>query len=122
MSKNITDALRGLRDLEGYLGAALVDSDSGMTLGLDSASNAINLEIAAAGNTEVVRAKRRTIQSLDLKDDIEDILITLGKQTHLLRPMRSRPGIFVYVALERSRSNLALARLKLSEVEKNITV
>jgi hypothetical protein len=36
--------------------------------------------VAAAGNTEVVRAKMRTIASLRLDDTIEDILITLNKQ------------------------------------------
>ena len=64
----------------------------------------LNLEVAAAGNSEVVKAKRKAMRALGLKDDIENFLISLGKQYHLLRPLRGRPGVFMYVALERSRA------------------
>lgn len=82
----------------------------------------MNLDVAAAGNTEVVRAKRRVAEALGLGDDIEDMLITLGRQYHLLRPLRGRPAIFFYVALERSKANLALARIKVADVEKGLTL
>ncbi len=78
------------------------------------------LEVAGAANTEVVRAKRKAAKSLGLKDDIEDILITLGKQYHLIRPLRSRSSVFFYVALDRTRANLALARIALADVEKDL--
>lgn len=41
----------------------------------------VNLEIAAASNTEVVRAKLKTMKALNLQDNIEDILITLNRQS-----------------------------------------
>lgn len=117
---NINDSLDKLQKIEGFLGVALVDSESGMTLGLLGGNAGLNMEVAAAGNTEVVRAKRKAISALNLRDDVEDILITLGKQYHLIRPMRTRPGVFFYLALDRAHSNLALARLSLGDVEKNI--
>ena len=119
---NITIALEKLQGLDGFLGASLVDSESGMTLGAIGGGPSLNLEVASAGNTEVVRSKRKTMSNLNLRDEIEDILITLGKQYHLVRPMRSRPTIFFYVALERSRANLALARMSLADAEKNMTL
>jgi hypothetical protein len=82
----------------------------------------INLEVAAAGNTEVVKSKRKVMSSLALKDHIEDILITLGKQYHLIRPLRARNTLFFYVVLDRGRANLAMARIALADVEKDLQV
>src|ERR1700761_984729 len=79
-SMNIETALKEAMTIEGALGVALVDWDSGMTLGNLGGGKYLDLELAAAGNTEVVRAKMRTMKSLNLNDTIEDILITLSTQ------------------------------------------
>jgi CheY-like chemotaxis protein len=118
---NIKDSLSKLNAIDGFVGAAVVDSESGMLLGSEGGGG-LNLEVAAAGNTEVVKAKRKTMANLGLKESIEDILITLGKQYHLIRPLRTRPTIFFYVALDRQRANLAMARITLSDVEKDLQV
>ncbi len=118
---NINPTLEKLQAIDGFLGACIVDSESGMTLGLIG-GNGMNLEVAAAGNTEVVRAKRKTMKNLNLRDEIEDILITLSKQYHLIRPTRTRPGVFFYLALERGRANLAMARMTLADVEKDLQI
>ena len=73
-------------------------------------------------HTEVVRAKRKTMSNLSLKDTLEDLLITLGKQYHLIRPLRGRPTLFFYVVLDRPRANLAMARIALADVEKDLQV
>lgn len=100
--------------------AALVDSGSGMLLG--SAGTGLDLELAAAGNTEVVRAKLKTMKSLGLQDSIDDILITLGSQYHIIRPVALKEGLFLYLVLDKQRSNLALARRKCLEIEKLVTI
>ena len=85
----------------------------------------LDLDLAAAGNTEVVRAKMRTMKSLNLNDTIEDILITLGKQYHLIRLLSNADGtnnLFLYLALDRSNSNLALARHHLKRIESELAV
>lgn len=118
---NVKDSLGRLNAIDGFVGAALVDSESGMLLGQEGGGG-LNLEVAAAGNTEVVKSKRKTMTNLGLRDGIEDILITLGKQYHIIRPLRSRPTLFFYVALDRTRANLAMARLTLADVEKDLQV
>jgi len=118
---NIKDSLSKLTTIDGFVGAALVDSESGMLLGSEGGGG-MNLEIAAAGNTEVVRAKRKTMNNLALKDGLEDMLISLSKQYHLLRPLRSRSTLFFYVVLDRQRANLAMARITLADVEKDLQV
>lgn len=118
---NIKESLMRLNETDGFVGAALVDAESGMLLGQEGGGN-LNLEVAAAGNSEVVKCKRKTMQNLGLKDQIEDILISLNRQYHLIRPLRTRPNLFFYVALDRQRANLALARIALSDVEKDLVV
>jgi hypothetical protein len=111
----VNDSLKDLLKVDGALCAALVDANSGMMLG--SAGTGLDLELAAAGNTEVVRAKLKTMKSLGLNDTIEDILITLGKQYHIIRPVQAKAGIFIYLVLDKSRANLALARRACLEAE-----
>ena len=115
---NIKQTLEELLTIDGALCAAVVDSSSGMMLG--SAGSGVDLEVAAAGNTEVVRAKLKTMRSLGLNDVIEDILITLGKQYHLIRPLSRKEGVFIYFVLDKGKSNLALARRKLADLEKDL--
>lgn len=116
------EALPKLMEIDGCVGACIVDSNSGMMLAATGGGGSINLEVAAAGNTEVVRAKRKTMKALSLADAIEDILITLGKQYHLIRPLSSNDSLFIYLALDKSKSNLAMARHALAAVEKDLTV
>jgi hypothetical protein len=111
----VNDSLKNLLTADGAVCAALVDSNSGMMLG--SQGTGVDLELAAAGNTEVVRAKLKTMKSLGLADSIEDILITLGKQYHIIRPVVSKPGIFIYLVLDRAKSNLAMARRAAADAE-----
>ncbi|AQZ69309.1 unnamed protein product [[Actinomadura] parvosata subsp. kistnae] len=117
-------SLKEMMAIDGAIGAVIVDHGSGMALGALGGSKDLDLQIAAAGNTEVVKAKLRTMDSLGLKDSIEDILITLSGQYHIIRPITGRggKGLFLYLALDRNRANLALARHQLRGIEEKLEV
>jgi hypothetical protein len=122
---NIETALKEAMTIEGALGVALVDWNSGMPLGTLGGGKYLDLDLAAAGNTEVVKAKMRTLESLRLNDSVEDILITLNKQYHLIRLLKNAEGahgLFLYLVLDRGKSNLALARHHLKRIEAELTV
>ena len=116
---SIKDALEEIMKIDGAQCAAVVDSGSGMMLG--DIGSGMDMEIAAAGNTEVVRAKLKTMRALGITDAIEDILITLGSAYHILRPMAKQEGVFVYAVLDKSKANLAMARRKILQVEQDLT-
>lgn len=115
---NIPDSLDTLVAIDGAIAAALVDSSTGLVLG--DAGSGIDLELAAAGNTEVVRAKLRTIAALGLDEAIEDILITLSSQFHVIRPLAQNPEVFIYLVLDKKKANLALARIKVKDVDAHL--
>ncbi|MFD4229467.1 hypothetical protein [Streptomyces sp. NPDC058545] len=113
-----------MTSIEGTLGVALVDYTSGMALGTLGGGKDFNLDVAAAGNTDVVRAKLRTMEHLGIKDEIEDILITLSGQYHLIRLLKARGtnGLFLYLVLDGARANLAMARHQLKRIEAELEV
>ena len=120
---SVETALKESMEIDGAFGVALVDVDSGMALGMVGGGS-LDLEVAAASNTEVVRAKLRAMSALNIQEQIEDILITLQTQYHLIRLLQRRqgPDLFLYLVLDKSKANLAMARHKLRRVEADLVV
>ncbi|MCR9161916.1 MAG: hypothetical protein ACE37F_26030 [Nannocystaceae bacterium] len=117
--ENVQQTLEKLSsDVAGFLGAAVVDHESGMALG--TVGSGLNLDVAAAGNTEVVRAKLRVMQALEIDGGIEDILITLSSQLHLIRPIGQ--NLFLYLAIDRKQGNLGMARHIMTSAASKIRV
>ncbi len=109
-----------ITDLPSLIAVAVVDVESGMALASHSNNPAFNPETAAAYNTEVVRQKQKAMQALKLtSESIEDILITLNTQLHLLK--LSKDGRqFIYLAVNSRETNLAIARAVLREYAENL--
>ncbi|GEK00507.1 hypothetical protein ACWER6_07325 [Streptomyces sp. NPDC004009] len=124
MANTETALKEALTSIEGATGVALVDYTSGMALGTMGGSKTFDLNVAAAGNTDVIRAKMRTMEMLGLKAEIDDILITLTDQYHLIRLLKGRGGngLFLYLVLEQNRANLAMARHQLKRIEEELEV
>lgn len=107
--KHIVDAFEKVAaDIPGYMAAALVDLESGMTLGLKSVRPDFDLAAASAYNSEMVKQKLKIMKALNLRTNLEDMLITLGDQIHMIKLVGTTT--FIYLCVDRSQSNLAIVR------------
>lgn len=95
-------------DLGGFIAASVVDLESGMTLASTSRRTDFDLDLASAYNSEMVKAKLKTLRVLNLATNLEDMLLTLGDQIHLIKIVSDTT--FLYLAAERASTNLALVR------------
>lgn len=111
-------SLEPLRSIKGYMAAAVIECDSGLSLVEDGGG--LDLGIAAAGNADMIKTQRRIIEALQLNDTFDDILINLTKQYHLIRPLETNQSLFMYVVLDRDKANLAMARHELRRFEKTL--
>ncbi|MFV0373139.1 hypothetical protein [Microbacterium sp.] len=120
---SLDQAIHDLLSIDGALGAAVVDVNSGMALAAGGEPG-FDLSIAAAGNSNVVRAKLQTMNEIGLAGQIDDMLITLDSQYHLINVLKdeSLSGIFVYLVMDKAKANLALARHKLTAISRGIAI
>lgn len=103
---NVLERIQG--DTSGFIAISLVDLESGMTLASKSVRSDFDLPAASAYNSELVKQKLKIMNTLGLTGSIEDMLISLSTQIHLIKMIGSTS--FLYLAVDRSQSNLAIVR------------
>lgn len=109
LEKEIVAAFERIQsEVPGFIAASLVDMDSGMTLAVKSARPDFDLAAASAFNSEIVKQKQKTIRALGLSSNLEDILLTLTDQLHLIKMVGN--ASFIYLAADRATTNLAIMR------------
>lgn len=118
---NIRESLKEIMEIEGATGATLVDYQSGMTLGTIGGQGT-DMELAGAANTEVVRSKKEMIDRMGIDDGLNEILISLNDEYHLIRVLPENDNVFTYVMLNREQANLGLARLRIQEIDEKLTL
>jgi hypothetical protein len=95
-------------DMSGFIAASLVDMESGLTLGAKSTRAEFDLSVASAYNSELVKQKLKIMRALNLKSSLEDMLLTLSDQIHMIKMIT--PNVFLYIAVDRESTNLAILR------------
>ena len=116
---SVQDALDDLMDIDGAIGAAVVDYENGMTLGTIGGRN-LDMELAGAGTTEVVRSEHNIIHDLGLEDRVEDLLVSLDSQYHLVRMCENHEDVFIYLVIDRGDGNLGLARRSIDQIDEKL--
>ncbi|HEY2560438.1 MAG TPA: roadblock/LC7 domain-containing protein [Caldimonas sp.] len=114
-------ALASLRKLDGLLGCALVDAATGLVLAHEARDpQAIDMEHAAAACAQVLASQRAAAQTIGLADPIDEIITTAGSRHVLIRALQRHADLVLVALLEKHRTNLALARFQLLEVERSL--
>jgi len=128
LTRGVLDATRGrqalssLLKLDGLIGCALVDAGTGLVMAHESrAEQSIDMELAAAAAAQVLRAQRDSARSMGLTDPIDELITTAGSRNILIRALQRHAELFIVALFEKHRTNLALARFQLLEVERSLS-
>jgi hypothetical protein len=118
--KEIQESLAKIEgEISGFIAASVVDLDSGMTLAVRTTRTDFDLAAASAYNSEIVKQKLKTIKVLNLKSNLEDMLLTLSDQIHLIKLLS--PTSFIYLAADRGATNLAIVRSTVTKYAGELT-
>lgn len=107
------------KNIPGYIALSVTEVGSGEALISNSADKGFDVELASAYNLEVVKAKLKAIEALDLEEEIKDITITLTDQIHILN-IAPNGGYFIYLAIDSSKANIAITKTLLNKYKSKL--
>lgn len=106
-------------NIAGFIAVSVTEVETGMSYSSLTIDPSFDPELASAYNLEVVKAKLSAIKALGLNEKINDILITLTSQIHII-DVSEDGKYFIYLAVDSSKANLGLTRAVLSKFKKDI--
>lgn len=120
MSDFLTNFAEDLKtNVAGFIAVAVTEIKTGMSYTALSVDPSFDAELAAAYNLEVVKAKMSTIKALGLNEEVEDIMITLTNQIHIISVSTSGE-YFIYLAVDSTKANLGLTKAILKKYSREI--
>ncbi len=107
------------KNIPGYIAVSVTEVSTGVCYVSDSTTKDFDPEIASAYNLEVVKAKKNAIKALDIDTQIQDILITLDGQIHII-DVSENGEYFIYMAVDSEKANLGMTRALLRKYKKEV--
>jgi len=107
-------------NINGFIAVSVTEVETGMSYCSLTVKPDFDPELASAYNLEVVKAKLNALKALGLNQKINDILITLTDQIHII-DVSEDGRYFIYLAVDSTKANLGLTRATLSKYKKDIT-
>ncbi len=108
------------KNVPGYIAVAVTEIKSGISYYSNSAVADFDPELASAFNLEVVKAKLNAINALGLNETIDDIMISLSSQIHII-DVADNNEYFIYLAVDSTKANLGMTKALLNKYKKEIT-
>jgi|GEM_PF-2982201 hypothetical protein len=118
----VDDALELLTQLDGFLACGVGEHITDSALGVLTRDEDFDVNMMLELSADLLKGKKRALRRLHLDDSIEDIVLTISGQYHLIRPLAEYPKVFTFLALDASHANLAIARFKLAEVSRHLSL
>jgi predicted regulator of Ras-like GTPase activity (Roadblock/LC7/MglB family) len=116
------EALAPMLTLDGMLGCAVVDGSTGLVLARELREDQpVDIELAAAACAQVLRTHRQAARNMGLSEALEEIITTAGPRHQIMRTLPRHTDLFLVALLDKHRTNLALARFQLIEVERSLS-
>ena len=120
MADFISTFLEDLKNnIPGFIATSITETATGMSFGSLSLDSKFDVELAGSHNLEVVKAKQNIIKTLELDEKIDDIMLTLTNQIHLIS-ISEKGDYFIYLAVDIKKGNLGLTRSVLKKFTKNL--
>jgi hypothetical protein len=114
-------ALVNMLGVDGLLGCAVVDSTTGLVLAREvQPDHPVDIELAAAASAQVLRAHRQGARSMGLPEHVDEVMTSAGGRQQVMRTISRHPELFLMALLDKQRTNLALARFKLMDIERGL--
>lgn len=104
----------GVMAIDGTVAAAHVDWVTGECI-WSCGDGAVDMSKTIDGSVNIVRIKA-SADEVAINGTLEDVLITLGGQYHILHRCGREAPCFIYLVVDRETGNLALARRKLARI------
>lgn len=115
-------ALARMLHLDGLLGCAVVDSNTGLVLARETREDhPVDMALSAATSIAVLQAHQHAARAMGLTDPIEEVVTSTSSRQHVLRTLVGHADVFLLTVLDRQRANLSTVRFKLQEVERNLS-
>lgn len=106
-------------NVAGFIAVSVTEVKSGMSYFSLSIDSSFDPELASAYNLEVVKAKLSAIKALNLTQRIENIMINLSSQIHII-DISEDGDYFIYLAVDANKANLGMTKAVLNKYKKEI--
>lgn len=117
-ARAVARQLRLLMSTAGFVGCAVADVQTGLLVAGESHEAGVDLAHTAAAIAPTLRAQQHAAQTMGLLVPVEEVIVCAGSDQHVVRPLLSKPNLFLFARLNRAYANLTLARLKIAEAQR----
>lgn len=106
-------------NIPGYIGVSITELASGEALMSDSVLEGFDPELSSAYNVEIINAKKKTMATLNINDDLNDIQFNLTNQIHFIN-ITNDGEYFIYLAVDRNKANLGITKKMLGTYKQSL--
>lgn len=106
-------------NIPGFIAVSVTEVRSGVSYGAETVNPNFDPTLASAYHLEVVKSEQSALKVLGVKEKIEDILVLLTDQIHIIN-ISDNGTYFIYLTIDSTKANLGLTRALLAKYKKDL--